>query len=213
MQKWALLGLALTMACGGTTVIDPPLDGGGDAKPKSDSGVGFPSDGGDGGTNYVVNVPCPSSPPAEGSACTQLSEQCEYGSNFFSTCNTIYRCDPQSQTWIKEPLDNSTCSTTQACPAQYSDATGACTNSWIGCQYPQGFCECHGYCGGPPDNQQGMSWDCVPGTQACPAPRPDLGTPCTQEGQSCDYMICCSGTTMTCANGVWQGQVLNQPCQ
>ncbi len=219
MRKWVLFVVSSAVACGGSVDIGTQdggiQDGAADAKhdAKSDGGLSL---GGDAGTSdaHVVTTPCAASPPAPGAPCTQLGEECEYGTSFYASCDDVYLCDPSSQQWTLEPQDPNLCSgTSQGCPAQLGDAAGVCSTPGTECQYAEGFCQCHGYCGGPPPpGPTSPSWSCVVATQSCPAVRPRLGTACAQEGQQCGYMICCAGTQMTCGNGVWQGNTTLGPC-
>ena len=60
-------------------------------------------------------------------------------------------------------------------------------------------------------------WSCDQHT-TCPPVRPDLGSPCTSEGQHCDFgtQECCGQTypeiSMECSGGAWQGYYVDTLC-
>ncbi len=181
-----------------------------------DGWIGFGGDAGDATPDaFVITQACPLSPPAVDSPCTQLGEECEYGSSFFRECDPVYRCDPVNQWWVPETQSTSGMCTagSSGCPAQFSDINkyGACSNVGSLCSYPEGLCTCASYCGGPPPGGTGGSWFCFTASQACPITRPRIGSACAQEGQQCSYVVCCSGTVIGCVNGVWQDQGFNCP--
>lgn len=214
MKTWVLLGFAATLACGGATTDaqDGGFDAHADAK-KGDGSLSFYNDAGDADV-FVITAPCPTQPPAQGAACTQLGELCEYGDNLYPSCDSVYRCDEFAQTWSLEPQSNlvSCYPSSNGCPSTMPPVQGSCSTSGAACQYAGAYCACE-YCGGPPDpGNMPTTWSCLGDSPSCPYPRPRLGTPCTQEGAQCDYTICCTGAWMECSNGVWLGQTENGPC-
>merc|ERR1719219_228317 len=60
-------------------------------------------------------------------------------------------------------------------------------------------------------------WSCDQHS-GCPQHRPDLGSPCTSEGQHCDYdsQECCGQSypeiSMQCDAGIWQGYYVDTLC-
>jgi hypothetical protein len=85
-----------------------------------------------------------------------------------------------------------------------SDGGATCTTQGLTCHYSLGRCYC-GFIFGPPQptvDGGTSSWLCDdPGT-GCPQPRPRVGSPCTQEGQTCQYLTC--DFAQQCTGGVWQ---------
>jgi hypothetical protein len=108
------------------------------------------------------------------------------------------------------------------CPATFDVAVlgGACSNSYLLCDYPRGRCECASsllgaeqpLVGDPPimlldSSVPADHWVCQdPITMGCPMPRPPLGSFCSQPQLSCDYGSCdvVGGTTEVCEGGVWR---------
>jgi hypothetical protein len=60
------------------------------------------------------------------------------------------------------------------------------------------------------DGGSGATWDCFPATLACRSPRPDIGTPCSNDGQECNYGACDGGVALVCKQGRWQEAL--EPC-
>jgi hypothetical protein len=76
------------------------------------------------------------------------------------------------------------------------------------CDYPQGRCACTVQAGGPAllDASAVSIWICQdPSAPGCPTPRPRLGSPCSQDGLTCDYGACDipGGIGETCNGGIW----------
>src|SRR5580704_13711331 len=100
----------------------------------------------------------------------------------------------------------STC-TVSSCPAAYeSIVPGSLCNNWGStCAYPRGTCTCvDTSLGVATDGGSGHTWHCYPATSSCVSPRPNIGTPCSNEGQSCDYGACADGVEIDCVHGSWQ---------
>jgi hypothetical protein len=200
----AFLTLLPMAGCSGA-VVSVSNDGGG-----TPDGSGSPDASADTSTDASGGV-CPTSEPADGSACTPNGFlRCEYGSD--PHCTTIAECSGPGPngpfTWHLTPPDPSCAGNPPQCPATYgTPANGAACPYQGTCSYPDGRCECV-VCTG--DGGQGHEWACdtyrMPA--GCPEPRPALGTACTQEGQDCAYgPACCAivdvGPDMVCRNGVW----------
>lgn len=184
------LCLAL-VACGGATITTGD-DGGTDSgtgKDSSQEDVTTPLDASSGG--------CPVSPPSQGGACSPDQLECEYGSNPSPSCNQLFRCNGAH--W-EEETSGTICPPPSDCPPSYASVpqNQTCSPKGLGCAYAEGTC----FCGGSLVVQSPY-WSCIPETSACPSPRPDIGTPCNEPGQSCDYGGCSGGATLQCENGVW----------
>ena len=202
MRLFAALGLSffLVAGCGGTTFTGSGTDDGGpgtDAGPAGDSGTP-PSDGGSGPA-------CPASAPPGGTACPSVGLECEYGQNIDPSCNSIAQCTPSG--WMYSGGINCPAGT---CPTSYGEM-GSCTPQGLLCGYPQGTCSC-GFGFGPPVLRDGGGpfWTCGQNAAGCPYPRPDIGTACSTEGQSCNYAACAGGVALQCEGGVWKRTFL--PC-
>ena len=90
-------------------------------------------------------------------------------------------------------------------------ATGSkCPGGLTGtCVYDQGMCGCVACVTSPPNGQQQQEWACeaYPQPTGCPEPQPRIGSPCTQEGQTCAYGTICGVLgalpTLGCQSGRW----------
>jgi hypothetical protein len=209
--------------CGGTrittatrvgadaSVADGPSDDGADA---TSSCVGFGC-AGDAGDELVLLASCPATPPAVGSSCVGEGA-CEYGPNWFLTCNLVMWC--AQGIWHAPPQYPNPCSVKDAgvCPATWAEAT-ATDASWgrgigscpaLECQYPQGSCACLSCGAGQGQVREQLLygfWSCFAATAQCPSPRPDLGTRCDSDA-SCNYGgSCCTGQNLQCTGGMWHG--------
>jgi hypothetical protein len=164
----------------------------------STGGSGSSSGASDGGTK----VSCPIDAPTAGSKCGQVGIECEYGSSPNLACNQLATCQAAGWTYSTE----STCPPSN-CPATYDKITAGalCDQNEPICAYPMGTCNCAlsspiiVVTGGPKP-----TWHCFAATSACVSPRPDIGTPCSDEGQSCDYGACEDGIELECLQGIWQ---------
>lgn len=204
----------MLVACGG--LDQPGDDASTDATNHGDSGDGSLSLADTGGGGDVVSVdaspppngPCPTSAPSPGGSCSGLGSglECEYGSSWYLGCDTVYVCTNLG-TWTTQtkgycPPDASTC------PAV--DASATCISAGQPCDYADRHCACETQCGGPCCGS--LMWACyVPANKGCPYPRPDVGTACPSEGQSCSYGDCCSGTHLLCTGGLWRNEVCIPP--
>jgi len=166
----------------------------------------------DGGTSDAGSTYCPSSPPAQGAACSDPNMWCEYGSDPDLSCNTVANCS--NGEWSVQTPPSNGCPTPpnpSSCPASFASVpVGSHCGALVGttCSYAQGFCGCTIGSGGPyPEDAAAVAtWVCDAPTTGCPLPRPKLGTPCSQEGLQCDYSSCSlpTGVTLTCQSGAWQ---------
>jgi hypothetical protein len=146
---------------------------------------------------------CPVSMPANGDVCINTGLQCEYGTDPRIACNALATC--VSAKWNVTPGGD--CSAlndggTNGCPATQKDVPlgQACSPLGLVCAYGQDLCGCSRV------NHQADLWICDTPDPACPYPRPKVGTPCSQEGQSCDYGSCTAigGARLGCLKGTWQ---------
>ena len=213
-------GVVALVACGGSTFTsssDAGTDGhssssgssgggssgGGSGGSTSSSGGGSggssSGSGGSGSSSGTMRSPCPPSAPQTGQPCAPDGAQCEYGTDPDPNCNEIVEC--MSGTWAgggtgaKCPVG--------MCPLRYVDVPKgqACPESGVDCAYKEGQCNCSFT--SPSGTMNTPTWHCF-SPPGCPEPRPDVGTPCTQDGLSCDYGACTGGLAETCTSGYWQ---------
>jgi hypothetical protein len=206
----ALLVFGLAMGCGGSeTAIPGDGDGGGGG-----GGDGGGGDGGESQDGSLVSPLCPSTMPAVGTSCTKSGLLCEYDATWHPTC--VVSCEAGK--WTLDPSASSCVSPdagASTCPVAQPGQNSACNDQTPGgCDYPQAHCECHGFCGGvalPDASSIPPAWDCAgapQGSPGCPFPRPRFGEACEADANLyCSYTICCSGSSMQCQNGIWQGQI------
>jgi hypothetical protein len=151
--------------------------------------------------------------PADGSPCTSSAIglfACEYNGNAMGQCATVAECYADGKWHVALPAN--TCGVNPSeCPASFSALAEGSPCPLMGgtgaCFYPEGGCGCK-----PCASDGGMSsmWTCRPWSSAgagCPAPRPLLGSVCSQEGLECSYTQCCTvslGKSEACKNGHWQ---------
>jgi hypothetical protein len=151
-----------------------------------------------GDTGMPVKPGCPSGTPTLKDSCIPLMLECEYGPSPSPKCNQIYTCT--SNGWVesvKNPMD----CVVGTCPSTYEDATSEmiCDTQGLQCLYKtDGVCGCGNLFGGSV-----FDWDCVPGSTACPSPRPRLGTPCKEDLETCGYAECAGGVQIECTGGYW----------
>lgn len=226
MRPALLVVLAVPLfACGGVAQSRDVSDGGatgtgGDASrdASSASDATFPRDAApdSGGcmtlgcdVDAFPGVPCPTTAPTPGAACSFPPESCEYGTSGVVPCNQVFEC--QQGTW--HVVFQGQCPSLDAatgCPATFAEAAdaGASGCPTASCEYPEGYCMCLEVCSvGQKRPYSGGAWYCAPATAACPSPRPDLGTPCSQDAGACLYGVtCCQpGEELECVGGVWTG--------
>lgn len=195
-------------SCGSETSSDVPTttDAGVDGSGPTPSADTSPNDASQDASLRDGGTGCPASTPAEWSPCPEPALQCEYGNFEFADCNSTATCTTKG--WSIAPPPITTCAPNNTfCPATSADIHNgdACPSSMT-CFYPDITCACTAK--GSADG--GATWSCDDGPAECPAPRPHLGTPCTEEGQICDYASCGKGGTtvrnmqQTCKSGVWR---------
>lgn len=227
-----LAALALS-ACGGHTLDIGSTDGGSGASsggsssdgmsgssnvstPPSSSGGSTNDDGStppllttDGGTPNAPEESCPSTPPANGSSCSNEALECQYGDDPNLTCDTLALCQQQgqAQVWVTTAAaTGGLCPTSlpgkAGCPSTYPTAGQTCTMDSSGgpsCAYPQGLCACTA----PSAYQPGYEWQCETPGAYCPEPRPGVGTSCSGNNLTCAYGVCPDDgvETLTCLDG------------
>ncbi|MGO8991710.1 MAG: hypothetical protein ACLQVI_00170 [Polyangiaceae bacterium] len=207
-------------ACGGVSANPPggggSSSGGGSSGGSSGGGSGSSSGGSSGGSSGSssggTNSGCPTSPPANYASCSNDALSCEYGGDQDLQCDTLAVCNNGVWSVSDAPTDG-LCPTSlpgkNGCPDSYAAVPqGESCTSEIECAYPQGRCGCTVPQGGPVqifDGGVGSTWVCDDPGSGCPEPRPQAGTSCSSEGQSCDYGTCTlpGGTPMTCTDGRW----------
>jgi hypothetical protein len=174
--------------------------------------------------------PCPDSIPADGTSCSGPGAQCEYGGiGPADRCSTIVSCygdnNSTATTWHAQP-NVGTCAATQAqnpsaCPATFGAVSNgsACPAISTACVYPEGICACTTCFDAPNGTTQQNEWTCAPYPTAadrCPNGRPEIGTVCPTEGQTCSYGTPCAPIfdwwPMECKNGAWAVQPHGEDC-
>jgi hypothetical protein len=151
---------------------------------------------------------CPSGAPMAGSQCPRTGLDCEYGTSPNVICNQLAECQASGWGYVA----------TQPCPPSMCPATyeaipngASCKDKGDICAYPRGTCNCSPPAGPVLLVDGGTSvWDCYPATAACQSPRPNIGTPCLDEGQTCNYGACTGGIALVCRQGRWQQTA--EPC-
>ncbi len=225
--------LSLLAACGGESK-DDSSGGGASSNGGSNSGAGGASAGaagsggssagsggsvggsaGSGGTSSGgASAYCPTSPPAQGSACMVpataggdfVQAHCSWGDDPRPECRTLARCS--QATWEVTAPDATICSEPplpSACPSTPASAGTTCDDEALRCIYDDGTsCWCSACSGGseypicqpidPPE------WACSEPLDGCPITPPQAGAPCSVEGQNC-------GTScerpIRCVEGAW----------
>lgn len=207
----ALATLCLsTLACTGQVFDEgkPTGDDAGDASPGDASPA---PDGSPTRDASPPSGPCPAQAPALGSACADEDLQCEYGQSEYPACDTVVQCS--SGSWQSYPMGGvCPAPNPSSCPPTMAAANGSsCDPGPYGatsCFYPTGGCYC-GSLGGPiPIEPDGgyppQTWFCDDPGPGCPLPRPRIGSTCTDEGVSCQYLQC--NFAQSCTGGVWVSQ-------
>jgi hypothetical protein len=196
---WLSAVFATMCACGGATFAGSVPDDGGSGA-ESGSGSGSSSGSGSGGGT----TECPPNVPSNAASCPRVGLACEYGDNANPSCNQIADC--ASSGWNVPPLGPCASGT---CPAAYADVVQnkACSPEGLDCSYAEGQCDCTSTL---PVASPAPVWECTTPASGCPAPRPRIGSPCTQPGLSCNYGACTGGVAVECENGIWTQELL--PC-
>lgn len=217
MHRRPVLGVVfvlLLVSCGGRVNDVGPSDAGVE--------VGVPLDGFvDGGTrewDTRPNVPqddaargdvrdpadefCPALAPVDGAACTPRKDsdfvECSYGNTVLSSCRTMAGCS-SSGTWTVRDG----CRVNRGCPAAVPMAGARCDDETLKpCAWADGtMCECTSGLETEP------RWACYSPPASCPVFVPNAGSPCSNEGQECDYgnvRRCSWGTPVTCRGARWR---------
>lgn len=146
---------------------------------------------------------CPADVPADGTPCASPLLQCEYGDFAFADCNATATCTTKG--WSVAPALVDTCAQNNTmCPASAAEIGRGqpCTTQGITCFYPDATCACTTRASA---DAQAL-WICDDGPTDCPAPRPHLGAPCADEGETCDYSSCglIRNIEERCDRGVWR---------
>jgi hypothetical protein len=203
----------ILVACGGN--VEPSTDGGGtDATNNKDGTIGFDvASDVDTNDSGVADAPpkgtCPTSAPTAGTSCASdgVGLECEYGTSWYVHCDAVFVCG-DAGTWTGGTI--ATCPNAGNCPSDPS-AAESCTPVVGPCDYSDRHCECATQCGGPCCGS-GYNWACfIPSKTGCPFPRPNIGTACSNEGKSCQYGTCCTGSLLTCTGGLWREDVCPVP--
>ena len=230
MLRAACFAVAITLvACGSSPSRSVPDPTGLGQEESSRPGVAADPDASavdDGGSDDAeqptppvtleAGTACGASVPGEGTPCTP-SAYCEYGANAEGACSTFATCAADTGTgpftWHVTPPPAGCGTHGPQCSASFSGvAVGtACTVTDSVCDYAEGRCSCIPCSAIGSFATGGGVWRCEAwstGGAGCPSPRPLLGSPCTQEGVSCNYSFTCSevpdmGPRMACQSGEW----------
>jgi hypothetical protein len=209
----ALVLAAFVTACGGVSSNPPGGGNGGGSSSGGGSGGGSSggtssSGGGNGSSSGGGSASCPSTAPANFSACSGTLT-CEYGTDPNIQCDTLAVCENGRWTTTSPPA-NPLCPTSapgaNGCPSSYTAVPiGKGCSGEIECAYPEGRCSCTVALAGPAQIDAGARWECEAPQTGCPEPRPRAGTACSAAGKECDYGGCTlpGGTNMVCTNGTW----------
>jgi hypothetical protein len=183
---------------------DTSVDGsGGMPETGSPDAVGPSSDVGapDGSTPA-----CPTTEPTEASACSDVGQECEYGTNPSAVCNNIFKCT--SGGW-RSTAPSAACPPPDECPVAYpsKEVGDVCSPTGLVCSYPKGTCTCAEPSGpSPVDGGTSLRWRCFPEQAGCPSPRPRIGTKCSPTSTAsmvCNYGACAGGVELKCVDDVW----------
>ena len=154
-------------------------------------------------TTDQQNASQPAACPTEPSGpCRTNGAVCEFGTDLALACDVVGVCDAGLLQLV--PPASGSCPTEDAgtgpaCPGYERSVDGGVCSLGATCDYPEGRCRCT-------SGLTGISWDCVDPGAACPDVRPRLGTPCSSDGQVCNYGACTfrdTGGAETCAGGIW----------
>ncbi|HEX8793897.1 MAG TPA: hypothetical protein VF765_23300 [Polyangiaceae bacterium] len=205
---WGCSGAIAPFNHGGDAGTDGPYMPPGDDCIDCDATPPEPSPPGDGGPG--PGPACPSTQPSEGTPCTRESLECEYGTSQYPGCDVIVQCS--GGYWGTEFGAAGYCPTgpnPEGCPASMDDVNdggATCSTQGLTCHYALGQCYCGDTFGPPVQPQDGGTypWSCDDPGPGCPQPRARLGSPCTQEGQTCQYLAC--DWAQQCTGGVWASE-------
>src|SRR4051812_238017 len=204
-------------ACGGKADAGPGTTTDASPQPQPDASTGRRA------------PDCPETDPQDGTPCSKDGLLCEYGDDFNPLCNVTRVCS--TDRWA-EPIHNggsgkcpSTPHTIPPNPADCaadakSTPSGACSSKST-CTYDGAICTCGVFCSNYPirrpdcDADAGVTtnccdttkveWHCFEGPKYCTTPRPRIGAPCANDGESCAVSepVECGQTVMKCQKGVW----------
>ena len=168
-----------------------------------------------GSAGYVYGGPCPSSAPADGSACVPDPENavvCEYGDDPRGVlCHVLAICAHQIWSVVEVSASCPPARDPGTCPASAEEAREQpCAVSASFCVFGPVPCECTSCpagggldlttCTGDP------TWHCAAAgainDPACPPSPRNWGTTCDTESLECNYG-CQPPNVRTCARGVW----------
>jgi hypothetical protein len=181
----------------------------------------------DGNDGSAPGGSCPSELPTDKTPCDVLDLACEYGgTGDHLLCSTIAYCysvpGGGNQWYVKPPWSGCIASQAQnpiGCPPSFTTLPVGATcprEPATQCIYDQGVCGCITcFADG---GARSTEWACNewPAPRGCPERRPRVGSPCTNEGDTCPYAIMCSVNDgeppMECKNGRWVVQELSDAC-
>ncbi len=173
--------------------------------PSADAGHADSDGGGPTEAGQDASAGCPTTMPGDGTPCTSLALQCEYGDFDWTYCNSTATCTTQGWS-VAPPVSNVCAPNNTSCPQTSADIPhgGACSSP-LNCFFSDATCSCNTKGGTTADG--GPVWTCDDPPSGCPSPRPHLGVPCAQDGQVCDYASCGKGVNNIeeqCKDGLWK---------
>lgn len=197
-----------------TTATTTSASTSGETTSSGSSGSSSSASGTGGGGGSPPTGPCPTTPPADGDACTTDELGCSWGTDIRYGCRIAAVCN--SGQWTRFPPNGTwNCPMPEPqCPLAAPGDGDGCTDTELGltCIYNHTAYTCAN-CNGNlcfPDNTWFQS-DLDP---ACPDSHlPNLGDACTPDGLECNYNHCSDDQEMThgwvhgvalgCEGGLW----------
>jgi hypothetical protein len=175
------------------------------------------------------DVRCPTTAPANGSACDPSLGplECEYGGDAQGRCTTLAACAlGANSAYAFAVTQSADCGANdQSCPATFDGAqalpsVGTPTDGgvdprcldagWqppVSCNYPEGVCSCTSWSAGTGCTCRTRADITLTTGTSCPSQRPLAGDSCTIEDTYCGYSAPCGGPSlgpsMACIGGHW----------
>ena len=180
------------------------------------NGGGAAASGGKGSGGGAATVPCPGSPPVNGSTCSAPvgdGDHCTWGDSPRTECRTIGSC---SGVWHIFTPPAYCAGLDPACPTSAPSAFATCSTTSLTCAYSATLCSCtpcnSDGAPGPPFircNGQPFGtpvWDCNSAptpSPPCPSVVPNRGAACGLPATTGCPAGTCGDLNVTCAGGVW----------
>ncbi|HEY3820580.1 MAG TPA: hypothetical protein VGL81_25615 [Polyangiaceae bacterium] len=158
----------------------------------------------------AAKSPCPTKAPRAGSACSDASLLCSWGSDPRFGCRTIESCDGSTWQSVGDSCSSREPSCPRSAPTPPDSGLDTCTAADLGltCVYAHEAYTCAPCQGTLCRNENYWQTDSLP--TGCPAAEPNFGASCiVPSGTRCNYNACASdgaddyGASMTCTGGFW----------